>query len=492
MTTPRFTTGSTMRHVAVMTSTATVGLMALFLVDAANLFYVSLLGPEILAAAIGFAGTVQFFMISVSIGLSIGATALVSRAVGSGKRDEARRLAGSALVINVAVLTAVTLGTWLARGAILSLLGAEGETHAVASRFLAIVLPALPLLGIGMVTSGLLRAVGDAKRAMWVTLGGGLLAAALDPLFIFGFGLGIDGAAIVSVIARVVVAGLGLWFALRRHDLIARPRAASVAQDAPRLARIAAPAVATQLSTPFGMAYLTAMVASYGDDAVAGWAVVGRLTALAFGGIFALSGAVGPIFGQNLGAGLGERLRFTLRDAFLFAAAYVAVVWALLALLSGPIVAAFGLTGAGATVFESFAHYGAGAYLFTAALFVSNAACNNLGRPTWSTGFNWSRDALAIPALAALFGAAAGPAGAVYVQALAAVVMGTVAAFVAWRHVNRLAERVRPEAPEPPEDANEVPLPDAVAVPFASGRTGLPGGAELPATAPLAPRDKTG
>ena len=74
----RFTTGSTMRHVAVMTATGAVGLMSLFLVDVANLFYISLLGQTELAAAIGFAGTVQFLMISTAIGLSIAVTALVS------------------------------------------------------------------------------------------------------------------------------------------------------------------------------------------------------------------------------------------------------------------------------------------------------------------------------------------------------------------------------------------------------------------------------
>ncbi len=467
MTAARFTEGSTMRHVAVMTSTGAVGLMALFLVDAANLFYISLLGQQELAAAIGFAGTVQFFLISVSIGLSIGATALVSRAIGGGRREEARRLASSALVLNLAVLAAVALGVWVWRDGVLSALGAAGETREIASGFLAIVLPALPLLGIGMVTSGLLRSVGDARRAMWVTLGGGLLAAALDPVFIFGFGLGVEGAAIVSVISRVTVAGLGLAYAVGVHDLVARPRAAALLPDGARLGRIAAPAVATQLSTPFGLAYLTGVVAQHGDAAVAGWAVVGRLTSLGFGGIFALSGAVGPIFGQNLGAGLGERLVTTYRDALVFAAIYVAVVWAAMAALAGPIVAAFGLSGEGEDVFRAFAYLGCGAYLFTAALFVSNASFNNLGKPTWSTGFNWTRDAGAIPLLALLLPSAAlGAAEAVVVQALAALLVGTAAALTARRHVRRVAE-AQPGHPVATAGAA------SVAVPFTSGRSAL-------------------
>ncbi|MEM8700010.1 MAG: MATE family efflux transporter, partial [Pseudomonadota bacterium] len=312
----RFTRGSTMRHVAVMTATASVGLMSLFLVDAANLFYISLLGQTELAAAIGFAGTIQFFMISISIGLAIAATATVSRAVGAGDRSGARRLAASALTVLVSVLTIAAALVWSYRDAALSLLGASGDAHAIAGDFLAIVLPSLPLLGIAMVASGLLRSVGDAKRAMYVTLSGGVFGALLDPVFIFdwGFGLGVEGAAYVSVLGRVLVAAVGLFYAIGRHDLIGRINLRGTLGDTRTLLAIAGPAVATQLSTPFGNAYLTSTVAEYGDQAVAGWAVVGRITALAFGGIFALSGAVGPILGQNYGAGLYPRLRMAYRD----------------------------------------------------------------------------------------------------------------------------------------------------------------------------------
>ena len=99
-----FTTGSTMRHVVVMTATASVGLMALFLVDAINLFYISLLGVTELAAAIGFAGSIQFFMISLSIGLMIAGSATVSRAIGAGDRAAARRMATSGMVTAVLLM----------------------------------------------------------------------------------------------------------------------------------------------------------------------------------------------------------------------------------------------------------------------------------------------------------------------------------------------------------------------------------------------------
>jgi putative MATE family efflux protein len=482
----RFTTGRPIRHVAVMTATSGVGLVSLFLVDALNLFYVSMLGEQALAAAIGFAGTVQFFMISVAIGLSIAATAVVSRAVGAGEAAEARRLAASSLAVLVGALALVALGLWIMRDAALGLLGAEGETRAIAGRFLAIVLPALPLLGVGMVAGGLMRAVGDARRSMQITLAGGAVAAVLDPLLIFGLGLGIDGAAIASALSRTTLAVVGLHYLVRVHGLLGRIERAHLAADARRIFGIGLPAVATQLSTPFGNAFLTGTVAQHGDAAVAGWAVVGRLSALAFGAVFAMSGAVGPIIGQNRGAGLMARVRETHRDALLFAGGYVLCAWAALFLATPWIVAGFGLTGGGVAVVEAFTGYGAGAFLFTAALFVSNAAFNNLGRPVWATAFNWSRDGVAIPALAALLGGAAGASGVVAIQATAAVLVGTAAALAARAFVLRLAARAEAEA-----EAESAPRA-ATQPAFATGRTALAQIDGAGAAAPLAEEDTKG
>ena len=81
---PRFVTGSPLRHVVVMASTGAIGLVAVFVVDLINLFYISRLGEQAIAAAVGFAGVVGFFHTSVCIGLMIGITATVSRKIGAG------------------------------------------------------------------------------------------------------------------------------------------------------------------------------------------------------------------------------------------------------------------------------------------------------------------------------------------------------------------------------------------------------------------------
>ncbi|MEM6438729.1 MAG: MATE family efflux transporter [Pseudomonadota bacterium] len=442
----RFTTGSTFRHVAVMTLTGSLGLTFMFLVDFVTLLYVSWLGDERLTSAVGLAWTIQYFTISIGIGFAIAATALVSRSLGAGRRETARRLATSAMVLTTLVMSAVAVAMILGREEALRWLGARGETLEAASRFLLLTLPSLPVMTLGMVGSSVLRAEGDARRAMMVTLTAGVVAAAADPFLIFedvfglpGLGLGVDGAAAVMVLSRATTAVMALRAVILVHDLAARPRWSAVTEDAKALLAVATPASATQLSTPFGNALLTAGVAQYGDGAVAGWSVASRMTLLAFGGIFALSGAIGGIIGQNWGAGRVDRVARAYRDALLFCAIYVGVTWAALWSASGWIVAGFGLSGVGAEVVVRFTQVGAGAFVFAGFLFVANSAFNNLGKPIWSTVCNWTRDGAAIPLALwvcgfSVLGLAPGPLsfgapGVIYAQAAATVALGAAAAI---------------------------------------------------------------
>src|ERR1700735_3388019 len=98
-----------MRHAPVLTATGASGLSAVFVVDLLSLFWVSKLGDQAFKAAVGYVGLMTFFILSINIGLTIAASATVSRALGAGDRPRARRLAASALIIT-AVFSAVMAG----------------------------------------------------------------------------------------------------------------------------------------------------------------------------------------------------------------------------------------------------------------------------------------------------------------------------------------------------------------------------------------------
>jgi putative MATE family efflux protein len=442
----QFTTGSTLRHVAVMTATGSVGLVAVFAVDFLNLFYIALLGQQELAAAVGYAGTILFFLISVNIGSLIAASALTARALGAGDRAAARRLASTNLVIGIAAASLIAAVLMPFLGAAVGGLGATGRTRDIAVDFLVIVVPSTPIFTFGIIATGLLRAVADPRRSMYVTLGAAFATAVFDPILIFGFGWGVEGAAVANVISRFAMLGIG-WHALVRvHDLLARPTLADCLEDARPIADIAVPAMLTNIATPVGNAWVTSAVAAYGDAAVAGFAVIGRITPLAFGGIYALSGAVGPILGQNYGAGRFDRLRRAVGDSLLFALGYTFVVWLLLALLAHPIVALFGMAGEAGDLVVFFCRVVAGTFVFTAALFVGNAVFNNLGMPTLSTVFNWARATAGTIPFVWAGGKLGGAEGVILGHGLGGVVFGIAAVIACYRAVDRLAAAPRPEA----------------------------------------------
>lgn len=432
---PRFTQGSTLRHVVVMSLTGSVGLTFMFLVDVVTLFWVAQMRDPAAVAGVGIAWTIQFFTISLALGLAIAATALVSRALGARRREEARSIAAAGLMISAALAGLAGLTVAVFAGDFVALIGAEGAVAEVARRFLVVSAPSLPLIALGMLGASILRAEGDAVRAMSVTVSAGFVALVLDPLLIFGLGLGVDGAAIVVVLSRLTTAGLALFYAVRIHDLVARIAFRHVRVWWRRFAAIAGPAVLTQLSTSVGNLIATGIVAGFGDEALAGWAVVTRLTVFAFGGILALSAAIGGIIGQNHGAGLADRVRAAYRDALLYCAGYTLLAWAVLAAATGPVITLFHVPEAGQDVVRAFTFVAAGGFVFNGAMFVANAAWNVLGRPLRSTAFNWVRDGLLLWPLATAGAAMAGAPGAVYGQALAGAVTGLAAALAGWRFV---------------------------------------------------------
>ena len=433
-----FVSGSTLRHVAVMTTTASVGLVAIFIVDFLSLLYVSRLGRPEATAGVGYATIVLYLMVSINVGLMIAVAALTARALGAGDREGARRMAGSTLTAMtvcglIVSLLMLPLLPWL-----LPKLGAHGESLSVATSFLWITLPSNALMALGMGLSGILRAVGDAKRAMYVTLAGGIVTAGLDPLLIFGFKLGPDGAAWATVFSRIVFLVIGFRSVMGVHKMIARPSLAALRHDVGPTFGNAVPAILTNLANPIANACFFGIIARFGDKAIAASAIIDRLVPVAFGVLFALSGAIGPILAQNWGAQRYDRMRRALTDAVGFAAAYVAVAALLLALLRHQIAALFGTGGETAELVTFFCLIAGPMWLFVGALFVANAAFNNLGMPLYSTLFSWGRATLGTVPLAWLGAQYAGPKGALAGAALGAVLFGIVALVTAYRGISRL------------------------------------------------------
>lgn len=444
----KFVEGTLFRHVSVMALTSSIGLMAVFVVDLVNMLYIALLGREELAAAIGYAGAVLFFTTSFGIGMSIAVSALVARALGERDQPLAREKATTGLVLGFVFGSIFAAVIWTALEPLVGLLGATGETAALAVHFLEIVIPSQPLLMVGMIGGAILRSHGDARAAMMATVWGAVATAALDPVLIFGLGWELTGAAIASVVARVVIVVMALRPIRARHGGFHRVVPSQVMADMGPIWAIAVPAILTQVATPVGQAFVTRATSAYGEAAVAGMAIAGRLTPVAFGVIFALSGAIGPIVGQNFGAGRMDRVRRAFLDGLIFTGVVILVVSGLLFALRAPIADAFRAEGLTRDLVYLFCGPLALLWFFNGVIFVGNAVCNNLGRPFWSTVVNWGRHTLGTIPLALWLGHYWGAQGVLVGQALGGVVFGLAAVWLALLAIRSPVTRGR-AAPKP-------------------------------------------
>lgn len=434
----RFVDGSTMHHIQLMTSTATLGLMAIFLVDLTDIYFLSLLGEQAIAAAVGFAGSIAFFTTSICIALSIAAGVKISREIGRGESDQARASSTNVGVISVLVTLTVCAVLWPNIEALLRLLGATGQTLRYAVEYLQILLPSMPLLALGMVAAGALRALGDAKRAMMCTLAGGLVNLILDPLFIFQFNLGVKGAALASVCARAILLLVAAYGLIAVHGLVARFNWLVFRLDFRKVLAIAVPALLTNMATPVGAAFITRMISGFGDSYIAGFAVIGRVIPVAFAMIFALSGAIGPIIGQNYGAGIHERVKQAQANALIFGTSYTIFACFIVWMSASWISDIFNLRTEAASLFVFYWTFVSWAYVFLGAQYIANASFNNLGKPVWSALSNWGRILGGTIPLSWLGAKYFGIGGVLIGEAIGMVLAGTIALIVSRRLIIRI------------------------------------------------------
>jgi Na+-driven multidrug efflux pump len=186
---------------------------------------------------------------------------------------------------------------------------------------------------------------------------------------------------------------------------------------------------------------ITRIVSQYGVGAIAAFGVLDRVVPLAFGGVFALSGAIGPVLGQNWGARLFPRMHRVLNDAVICTLVYVAAMWLLLALGREAVVTVFNLSGDAAAIVRFFCLASGPGWMCLGLLFCANSAFNNLGFPLRATAFNWGRATLGTVPFAMLGASYFGPQGVIAATLAASSLFGIGAMLMAHSSVSLLARR---------------------------------------------------
>ena len=333
---------------------------------------------------------------------------------------------------------------WFLVPSLLTLMGAEGEAHRLAKIYLWILIPTMPILAFAMTCMAILRSVGDARRSMNGTLAGAAINTLFDAILILHFGFGIYGAAVSTVAARCVMAAITFYGVARVHRLSTVIKRDVFRDDARRFLGVALPAILTNIAQPVGNAVVTAAVARYGDGPVAGWAIIGRVIPVAFGAVYALSGSVGPIIGQNLGARQPERMRAILTQSLYVMATFTLIAWIVMVLAAEPLAAAFNASGEARDLIIFFCRWQSPLFVFLGAVFIANAAFNTLGKPHLSTMLNWSRATLGTIPLVLAGAWLDGARGALTGHMLGGVLFGILSVWLAYRLIDQIAQSLGP------------------------------------------------
>lgn len=277
-----------------------------------DIWFVARLGPSAVAT-VGLTETFLFLLYSVGIGLAMAVTAVVARRVGEGDRAAAAVSAAQAIWIAVlASLPFAVAGIVWARE-LLQLMGADAWTLTHGVRYLQWMLGGNAVILLLFVGNAIFRGAGDAAvamRVLWLANG---LNIVLDPILIFGLGpipaLGVEGAAIATVIGRGAGVALQAWVLLRgsQHIRVLRAQLAPEWATLGRIVRTSLGGIGQMIVAMTAWIFLMRILAAIGSEAVAGATIAIRLMMFTLMPAWGMSNAAATLVGQNLGAGAPQR-----------------------------------------------------------------------------------------------------------------------------------------------------------------------------------------
>lgn len=307
-------TGNVKKEMFRLTLPSVGGMLAIMIFNVTDTYFVSKLGTDQLAA-MGFTFAVVMMVGALTMGFSTGATSIVSRAIGSGNKHKASRTVTDGLFLTIIVAGVISLTGYFNIIPLFTLLGASGKVLSLVQDYMQIWFIGAIVAILPPLSDDCLRASGDMIRPLFVMLICAGVNLILDPLLIFGYGpipaMGIKGAALATILARVLGMSASLYFLNSHAKLIEWkiPSLSDLIKSWKEIIRLGIPAAVTQCLNPVAQAfYIKMAVTAGGVSAVAAIAAGTRVEN--FASIFAMAYGIAiiPFVGQNFGAGNHDRV----------------------------------------------------------------------------------------------------------------------------------------------------------------------------------------
>ena len=312
------------------------GVFAVIAFNLVDTYFVGQLGTKPLAA-MSFTFPVVMTLGSVAMGLGVGTSSVISRAIGEGDRNRVQRLTTDSLTLSLLLVAVFALLGLATIDPLFTALGADADILPLIRSYMQIWYFGMICLVIPMVGNSAIRAGGNTLiPSIIMTVAAGVNIA-LDPLFILGLGgfprLEIQGAAIATVLSRAITLLASLLVLHYREKMLCFniPKFKIVRESWQKILHIGLPAAATSMITPISIGLITSAIAFYGAEAVAAFGIASRIESFALIAVVALSASISPFVGQNWGAKKYTRVHRALNLSYLFCLGWGIMMAAILA-----------------------------------------------------------------------------------------------------------------------------------------------------------------
>ena len=384
-------------------------------------------------AAYSFTFPVTGALMSISLGISIGLSSVLARAVGGGDHDQVRRLASDGVSLVALVMILVSIFGLLTIKPVFLALGADETTLPLIEDYMSVYYWSLVFLAVPSLGANALRATGDASISGAIMVSGALLHIIMSPFLIFGlFGLpklGLEGAAWANLIARFALFIITMSVLHFREHLLTYSRITFriMLVSWRRILAVSIPATATNLIGPISTAIIVSLLAGFSQETVAGFGIASRIEALFVIPLFALSASIGPFVGQNWGANRHDRANKAMIISYQYSLAWGAFVSLILLFFRHDIASIFDENPTVITVAATYLLIVPVSYGTWGMLMMSSAIFNSLGKPVSSTIMSVVRMFVIYIPLAYLGKALFGLVGIFAAATVSNVIMGVVA-----------------------------------------------------------------
>lgn len=338
--------GSIQESMIRMTTPMIIGMLMLFSFSLIDTWFISFLGTESLTA-ISFTFPVTFTVMSLAIGLGIGASAVVANYLGASQFEKAKEAATVINYISLAMACLIVVICWTLMDELFVLIGASERLMPLIREYMTIWFPGSVLIVCIMTGNSLLRAHGDTKTPSILMAAAGLINATLDPFLIFGLGpfpeLGIQGAAWATIISWSAGFLYLFYLLIFKLEMVSKflPSKAVMSSSGRAMLRIGIPAAGANMMTPIAAGIMTAIAASFGDTTVAAFGVGARIEPIATLLVLAMSSSLPPLISQNYGAKRLDRVQDAYRLSIRFILGWQLLIYLVLALCAGYIAKIF-------------------------------------------------------------------------------------------------------------------------------------------------------